>query len=85
MKGRPQLSEYSMDVEAHSELLMVREHLRMLETLCYAEVESPDDLVVAKAGMAHCFRGLADAVDRVIQSLVQAVDRGCCCEAKSPS
>ena len=56
---------YHLPIEAHEELQALRHHLHLLAQLSIPETDHPDDLVLSRTGLAHCFTHLADTADHI--------------------
>ena len=60
---------YHLPTEAHAELQALRDHLHLLAQLSTPEHQNADDLILPRAGLAHCFTHLADTADHIVASV----------------
>ena len=60
---------YHLPTEAHAELQALRDHLHLLAQLSTPEHQNPDDLILPRAGLAHCFTHLADTADHIVAAV----------------
>ena len=60
---------YHLPTEAHAELQALRDHLHLLAQLSTPEHQNADDLILTRAGLAHCFTHLADTADRIVAAV----------------
>jgi hypothetical protein len=60
---------YHLPTEAHAELQALRDHLHLLAQLSTPEYQSADDLILTRAGLAHCFAHLADTADHIVAAV----------------
>ena len=68
--GTPTHPGYHLPTEAHAELQALRDHLHLLAQLSIPETEHPDDLILPRTGLAHCFTHLADTADRIVAAVI---------------
>ena len=57
---------YLLPEEAHEQLLSLCHYLHLLADLGQPEIAHPDDLILPRAGLAHCFSQLAEAADQIV-------------------
>ena len=67
--GTPTDPGYHLPLDAHAELQALRDHLHLLASLSSPETQNPDDLVLTRAGLAHCFTHLADTADHIVAAV----------------
>jgi hypothetical protein len=67
--GTPTHPGYHLPTEAHAELQALRDHLHLLAQLSIPETEHPDDLILRRTGLAHCFTHLAETADRIVAAV----------------
>lgn len=60
---------YHLPLEAHEELQALRHHLHLLAQLSIPDTDHPDDLVLSRTGLAHCFTHLADTADHIVAAV----------------
>ena len=65
-QGKPCEPGYFLPEEAHQQLQFLRHHLHLLAELSQPEHVNPDDLILPRAGLAHCFTQLAEAADQIV-------------------
>ena len=65
-QGTPCEPGYYLPEEAHQQLQSLCEYLHLLADLSQPEHINPDDLILRRAGLAHCFTHLADAADQIV-------------------
>ena len=57
---------YLLPEEAHQQLQSLCHYLHLLADLSQPEISHPDDLILPRAGLAHCFSQLAEAADQIV-------------------
>jgi hypothetical protein len=65
-QGTPCEPGYFLPEEAHQQLQSLCHSLHLLAELSQPEILKPDDLILPRAGLAHCFSQLAEAADQVV-------------------
>jgi len=51
---------------SHQQLQSLCHYLHLLAELSQPEHVNPDDLILPRAGLAHCFTQLAEAADQIV-------------------
>jgi len=65
-QGKPCGPGYFLPEEAHQQLQFLCHNLHLLAELSQPEILKSDDLILPRAGMAHCFTQLAEAADQIV-------------------
>jgi hypothetical protein len=65
-QGTPCEPVYFLPEEAHQQLQSLCHYLHLLAELSQPEILKPDDLILPRAGLAHCFTQLAEAADQIV-------------------
>ena len=67
-QGTPCEPGYFLPEEAHQQLQSLSHYLHLLAELSQPEILNPDQLVLPRAGLYHCFTHLAETADQIAGS-----------------
>ena len=65
-QGTPCEPGYFLPEEAHQQLQSLSHYLHLLAELSQPEHTNPNSLILPRAGLAHCFTQLAEAVAQIV-------------------
>ena len=69
-QGTPCEPGYHLPEKAHHQLQCLCEYLHLQVELSQPEILKPDDLILPRAGLAHCFTQLAEAADQIAATTI---------------